>query len=265
MISELRLGSVVAHGVGGPETGAINLIYALLLNEFGQGFYSRIGINQIGDELNEFVMKEPPRSVHVNIRYPVYEDFESKSVDEKNRIRLDIIHASLLRIAEYDKKFDVQQLESIRKMILDNNFSFEFTRKVFPHKKINGRIAKINLRPEMNTFDFYVVFEDNGKETCRVCVYRGLTDLIYFPKIFSAGKWKGDNELIITDKLNEVEIHVFVNDCRVEVRNLTSYKNPPYFEMMRGDISREEKERARSDWMHSLPPAAAAVIRRADN
>jgi hypothetical protein len=119
MQTEIRLGSVVLHGVGGPEAGAIDYIYIYLLQEFKQCFYSRIGINQVGDDLTEFVMKEPGNKIHVNIRYPVYEDFETKSKEEKNLIRLDVIHTSLLRVAEYDGKFDVNKLEAIKQKILD--------------------------------------------------------------------------------------------------------------------------------------------------
>src|SRR5437667_12875436 len=107
MKTQLRLNSVVPHGVGsGSESLALDLIYEFLLREFAQAIYRYISINQIGSELNEFVMKEPGNKIHVNIRYPAHEDFESKSADEKNEIRLDIVHTALLRVAEYDKKLD---------------------------------------------------------------------------------------------------------------------------------------------------------------
>src|ERR1700683_733173 len=114
MKTGVRLGSVVAHGVGGPEAAALDLIYFFLLQEFGQALYSHIIINQIGNNLDEFVMKEPGNKIHVNIRYPAYEDFEAKSKDEKNMIMLDVIHSALLRVADYDKKLDIIQLEGIR-------------------------------------------------------------------------------------------------------------------------------------------------------
>lgn len=265
MKTEVRLGSVVRHGVGGPEAGAINLIYAHLLSEYGQDFYKRIGINQIGEDLNESVLKEQANKIHVNIRYPVYRDFESKGIDEKNKIRLEVIHTSLLRIAEYDKRISVNQLELIRKKILDNNFSFSLLCKSFAFNLSKDLMAKIIVHPEMNKFDFYVLIEKQGKVICNQWIYCGITDPLYFTELFSEAKWKNVNELVITGKKKEVEIKILIDDCKIEYKNLTRYDRPPYFEMMRADISSEEKEKAYKDWKHSLPPAVAAIIRGADN
>jgi len=126
MATQLKLNSVVDHGVGGDaEAGVFDLIYSFLLNECGQNFYSAIVVNQIGDDLNEIILREGKR-IHINIRYPVYEDFESKQFNEKNRIRLDVIHTSLLKIAEYEKKLDPQKLETIRSKIIEQDFKFHF-------------------------------------------------------------------------------------------------------------------------------------------
>ncbi|HWK03409.1 MAG TPA: hypothetical protein VNS58_07240 [Puia sp.] len=265
MTSELRLGSVVAHGVGGPETGAINIIYSYLLSEFNQDHYRYIWINQVGEELNELILKAPNNKIHINIRYPVYEDFDSKSVDEKNRIRLDVIHTALLQLAKDDKKLDVQKLEAIRRKILDHNFSFEFICKSFVCQKQLSRVASVVVCPEITMFNYYVMIEEEGKIICRLWIYSGLTDIICFSDFFSQGKWKGDNELVITGKVKEVEISIIVNECKAEFKNLTPYPKPPQFEMMKSDISKEEMEHAHKEWMHSLPPAVASVIRKAHN
>ena len=135
MNTQFKLNSIVRHGVSGPESGAISLIYTFLLTEFEQNIYRYISVNQVGEDLREFVMKEQTKNIYVNIRYPVYEDFETKSLQEKNLIRLDLIHTSLRRIAEYDGKFDIKKLEVIKQKILDVNFSFEFTCKLYPYKK----------------------------------------------------------------------------------------------------------------------------------
>lgn len=265
MKTEIRLGSVVPHGVGGAEAAAMDLIYICLLHEFGQDIYRRIGINQIGEDLNEFVMKEPGNKVHVNIRYPVYDDFELKSVDERNRIRLDIVHSALLRVAEYDKKLDTYQLEAIRKKILDNNFSFEFVFKSHVNKKNGNLVAKITVHPEMDRFNYYAVIEENGKVKCRAPIYSGRTGVFFGEEFFFYGKWKRENEFIIWGKGKEVEIHILVDECRVNFVNLTRYANPPYFTVMRADISEQDREKARRDWQHSLPPAVAAIVRQAHN
>jgi hypothetical protein len=265
MKTEIRLGSVVPHGVGGPEAAAMDLTYICLLHEFGQDIYRRIGINQIGEDLNEFVMKEPGNKIHVNIRYPAYKDFESKSAEEKNKIRLDVIHAALLRVAEYDKKLNIYQLEAIRKKILDNNFSFEFVFKSHVNKKNENLVAKITVHPEMDRFNYYAIIEENEKIKCRVHLYNGRTGVFFGEEFFFYGKWKGENEFIIWGKKKEVEIRILVDECRIDLVNLTRYANPPYFTVMRADISAEEREKAYQDWQHSLPPAVAGIIRQANN
>lgn len=256
----LRLGSVIAHGVGGPEAGMIDLIYNFLLQEFEQDIYSRIGINQIGDDLNEFVMKSPNKEVHVNIRFPASEDFESISNREKNFIRLSVIHEALLRLAEFDKKLDKEKLEQIKQRIIENDFSFDFVCKTYKSKHENLH-AKIIVHPETNMFQYFLLIEEDRKLKCKIHLYSGGTDVFYFPAFFNFGKWKGNNEFILTGTKKETEIHVFYNECRFELINLTPYSQPPYFEMMRADISQQEKDKAVKDWEHSLNPTNAAIIR----
>lgn len=264
MKTEIRLGSVVAHGVGGPEAAAIDLIYICLLHEFGQNIYRRIGINQIGEDLNEFVIKESGNKIHVNIRYPAYEDFEARSIQEKNEIRLDVVHAALLKVAEYDKKLDIHQLEAIRRKILDNNFHFEFVCKSYV-KKNENTLIKVVVHPEIDRFNYYAIIEEHGKIRCKIHLYSGRTATFFGEGFFFYGKWKGENEFIIGGKRKEVEIHILVDECRADFVNLTRYPNPPYFTMMRADISDEDRAKAHQDWKHSLPPAVAAVIRQANN
>lgn len=265
MKTQLRLNSVVPHGVGsGSESLALDLIYEFLLHEFGQDIYRYISINQIGSELNEFVMKEPGNKIHVNIRYPAYEDFEMRSGDEKNMIRLDVVHAALVRVAEYDKKLDVGQLEAIRKKIIANNFSFDFVCRTYVNKQSSNLIAMIIVNPTMDRFEYYVQVEEDKKLKCKLHIYRGRPG-VHFAEFFFYGKWKGKNELIIWGKKKEVEIHVLVDECRADFVNLTLYNNPPYFTVMRADISEEDREKSYQDWQHSLPPAVAAVIRQANN
>lgn len=265
MKTELRLGSVVKHGVGGPEAGAIDLIYLFLLDEFKQDFYSRIGINQIGDDLEEFVLKEPGNRIHVNIRYPIYEDFEAKTVKERNLIRLDVVHTALLKVADQYKKLEIHKLEVIRKKIIKNNFSFDFICKIVNYKGKKGLISKIIVHPKIERFNYSLVIEEEGKEKCRIHLYSGLTDLYYFSNLFSIVKWRSINEIIITGKAKEVEMYIIINACKITFINLTAYNKAPYFEMMRADISQAEREIAHQDWLHSLPPAHAAIIRQSHN
>ena len=87
-IKGFRLGSIVAHGVGGLEAGAIDLIYAFMLHEFEQDFYS-VMVNQIGagTDPDEIIIKGPGNNIHINIRYPVLDDFENRTIAEKNQYR----------------------------------------------------------------------------------------------------------------------------------------------------------------------------------
>lgn len=265
MKTEIRLGSVVGHGVGDPEAAAMDLIYMYLLQEFGQDIYSRIGINQIDENLDEFVMKEPGNKIHVNIRYPADENFESKSVEEKNKIHLDIIHTALLRVAEYDGKLDVEKLSAIRLKILENNFSFDFIYRSYPFKKNPGLVAQVIVHPQMEQFIFYTVIKNNDEVQCKLPIFIGIPGWYYMDRYFCYGRWKNQSELIIWGKEKIVETHISIELCTVNIINLTSYNNPPYYTLMKAGISEEERSQARKDWYHSLPPAVAAILRDARN
>ncbi|MCX6319302.1 MAG: hypothetical protein NTW29_18645 [Bacteroidetes bacterium] len=255
-----RLGSVGAHMVGGPETGALDLIYSYLLQEFKQDIYSHIHINQIGEDLNEVILKEG-KKIHVNIRYPAYDNFEQKSIYERNKIRLDVIHAGLLRIAEYDKKLSIEKLEAIRNKIVNQNFDFKFHIKDYPGKKKSNIIAKVIVHPLIDRFDYYVIIEKENKVKCEVLIYSAGTNLFYFPYFFKTGKWLNENQLVLTGSMGELETHIFIDECRVVTKNLTQYKNPPYYTLIKFGITELEKEAARKDWQHSLPPSISGIIR----
>jgi hypothetical protein len=124
----IRLGSVVPHGVGGPEAGLINLLYSFLLHEFDLNVYNHISINQIGNELEECILKDG-KNIHINIRYPIFHDFELKTEADRNHIRLDVVNAALEKIANNNKKLDIFKLETIRKKIIEQDFKFEFIYK----------------------------------------------------------------------------------------------------------------------------------------
>ena len=260
MKTQLRLNSIVLHGVGGFESGAIDIIYAFLLTEFKQDIYSNIFINQIGTDLKEFVMKEPGNKIYVNIRYPAHEDFEIKSVSQKNLIRLDVIHTALLRVANQYGKLEIEKLVEIKEKIISNNFSFDFICKEYPYKKNDNLIAKIIVHPEIDRFNYFLLVEENQKVKCMIKLYCGLTNLFYCSDLFSTGKWKSMNELIITGKAKEVEICITVNECKVTFANFTNYQKSPYFEMMRADTSEADRQKAHQDWLHSLPPSQSAFL-----
>ncbi|HEY1167020.1 MAG TPA: hypothetical protein VGE90_17725, partial [Chitinophaga sp.] len=174
----LRLQSAVPHGVGGPGAGTIELIYTKLLLEHKQDAYSYIMINQIGDDLNEVIIKDG-KAIHINVRYPAKENFEQLPDKEQNLIRLEIVHMALLRLAEHGHKLDVDKLNEIKSHILEMDFDFTFTYKTFINKKTPELSASVVIKPEVTTID----------------------------------------------------------KCEMKVVNLTSYKAPPVFELMKADIS----------------------------
>jgi hypothetical protein len=260
----IRLESVVPNGLGGPEASCIDLIYSFLLQEYQLDLYSYIHINQIGEDLNELVLKQG-NQIYINIRYPVDKNFNSRNLQEKNRLRLDCIHTALLRIAESDKKLDIHKLELIKLRIIENNFRFDIIYKIFKAKKSSTFISKIIIVPFVDKFDFYVMIENEGKEVCKLLIYEGIPSTHYIEQFFFSGKFKKEEEFILKGKENEVEIHVLIKTFKVITINLTRYEKAPSFEMNRFGISKTDKQRAYEDWLHSLPPATAAVIRKSHN
>ncbi len=253
--------SVVPHGVGSSsEASAIELIYAILLRRFDADVYS-FSINQIGNDLEEFILKEPGNKIHINFRYPAYKDFESKTVQERNLIRLEVIHAALLKIAENDSKVAADKLNLIKEDIIENDFNYEFQVKQFTNRKNKDLVAKIILHPRVDKFVYYISIENKGQEFLRLLLYNGLPGYDYFTKFFQKGKWRGENEVIITGKDNIVETHVLLDQKRIDFINLTNYENPPMFQLMKADISKKEKERALNDWYDSLPLEMSITLR----
>lgn len=255
----VNLGSVVKNGVG-PKNGAINLIYSYLLQEYGLDVYKKIKINQIGDDLKEFILREN-KSIDINIRYTADENYDKKTVPEKNIIRLNIIHAALLRLAHGYKKLQVDKLEAIRNKILENNFLFEIPFKTFVNPDYKNLVAKIIIQPLEETFTFYVLIEKDGEEKCKLLLYNGIPTDYYITDFFSYGKWQGGNKVVVSGKYKEVEMHVDIEKCCVNIANLSKYEKPPFFEMMKSDTSELDHDKARKNWLNSLPPGTADFIR----
>lgn len=260
----LRLISVVKQGVGGSQAGAINLIYTYLLQKYKIDAYNYISINQIGDDLEEFVRKEG-KKVYINIRYPTDGNYKLKTVIERNIIRLDIIDQSLQRLAATDPRILKEKLDEIKKEILQREFIIDVPYKEWKYKKGERLNAKIIIRPYEENFDIFLLIEEDKKEKCSLLIYKGKPTDYYFEALFFFGKWKNAEELIITGKNNEVEIHIDINKCKVQYVNLTAYEKAPFFEMMRADMSKRENAQAHENWFHSLSPAYAAIIREANN
>ena len=258
----IRLNSVVPHGVGsGPESAAIDFIYTHLLQKYEQFVYSWTNINQIGEDLKEFITRDAGNKIHVNIRYPAHHDFENKTEQEKNEIRLDFVHTALLKIAEKYKGLEIRKLELIRAEILQRNFHFEIVYKTFINKKTPILTCKIIIIPKMKEFEYYAIISNGNVDICKHRIFKGIPGYFYIDRYFCYGKWK-DNEVIISGKEKIVEIHISIDDCKAAIINLTPYDNPPYFTLMRADITVEEREKAYKDWHLSLDPSHLETLKR---
>jgi hypothetical protein len=233
----------------------------MLLTQYGVNAYSHISINQIGDDLNEFI-ETKGKKVHINIRYPATTGFRKKTEKEKQIIQLETIHAAVVRIADEKGLIETATLENVRQKILDNNFSFEFdiSKKVTNPKRIDLS-AKIIIKPLTDKFEYYLILMENNTLKCRILLYSGVTEYYVFPLLFHQMKWKNENELIINGKEPHVETHIFADTCKAEFINLTKYEKSPYFEMMRRDTSKEEQEQGYQNWLDSLSPESAAELR----
>lgn len=258
----LRLESSVKNGVASPEAGLIDLIYTFLLQEYDMDVYSYIHIHQIGEDLNEVIVKQR-KEIYINIRYPVYEDFMQRSEKERNMIRLDVAHQALIRIAKHDKKLDISKLETIRERIIENDFNFEFTLREIENKKADNLIGKVIVAPCISDFKFYCELYKADKKQCRVLIYKGATVPLYFSDLFWKCKWIKANKFVITGDRSEIDIQVSSDDCKVEYINKSEFKDKaPIFEMFKANADREKTFK---DYIESLNPAIAAIIVQSQN
>lgn len=197
---------------------------------------------------------------YVNIRYPVYPDFELKSSEEKNRIRLDVIHEGLLRLADVDKDLPTSTLEKIRDQILDQNFSFAIDYKTFVNPRNKEVIGIVRVNPQIDKFITSFHLFRCGKEECNAMLYVGIPQCFVVDSIFSKGKWLNERMFVFTDSRKEIQVVIDTANCNVEYKNLTQYRNAPFFQMMRAGLHQDDKDDAFQDWIHSLPPEIASII-----
>lgn len=265
MKTQIRLGSVVPNGIGGPEAGALDLIYSYLLSTKKQTFYKYITINEIDDRLKEFVRKEKAGVIHVNIRTSNHENYKKKNAAEKNEIRVEVIHEALMRIAKFDNKFNCLLLEEIREEIISNKFLFEIPIKQFKYRKDELITASIFVQPGIEKFEYFLKVEKGKEVKCKLLIYSGLTNTYYFDYFFKYCKWKGPSELNLYGSSKQVEINIQIDSCSLQLVNLSDYEKPPLFEIFRLDISEDERELAKRNWISSLSPAAREAIEAANN
>ncbi|MFT3677208.1 MAG: hypothetical protein QM781_15030 [Chitinophagaceae bacterium] len=265
-IDIFRLTSIDHAGVGNEENGLVDLLYSFLLWKNGLDYYKYILINQIGkdQQIKEVVQIKNGR-VHVNLIYTTEKNFDQLDDYRKNTIKVDIIHEGLQRLSKVDPRFSDELLNKIRGQIISKNFSVELESigKNSPFdKEVSGKMV---ILPTPKYFDYYLLIKNGSKEICRQFIYRGAPTSDYFYAFFSRAKWKNNITFIVEGREKQMRLKLDVSNCKVTFENLTHYPNPPLWEIMKVGISEQESKSAYENWLHSLPPAVAAMIRDHEN
>lgn len=265
-IDIFRLISIDHNGIGNRGNGLLNIIYSYLLWKNGLDYYKFVKINQIGREqqVKEFVEIQK-EYVHINLIHPTDKNFDLLDDDRKNKIRLEIIHAGLMRLAEVDSRFSISKLNEIRKEVIESNFRIALESNGKINRFDKAVLVKLLILPSTTYFDYHLIVQRNEMEICRQFLYRGkpAPDIVSY--FFSKPKWKNKNELVIEGQEKQMRIRLDISSCTLEFQNLTQYPNPPLWEMMKVGISEQENKSAYEDWIHSLPPAVAAIVRDSNN
>jgi|GEM_PF-1908861 len=235
---------------------AIGMIYTFLLRKNHVTSYDFINIIEVGNELNELISVDK-REVHINIRYFIQGEYQSRSLEERNAIRLNSIHTAMLRLAEQDSRVDVDVLHLIRSEILEKNFLFYFEHKKWTRKLAPVMTASLLFCPKENKIDFFIILFSKGIEVCNKLVYSGRLGLDYLDTLFCHGKWSKENNFMLTGKSKEIEFIVFPEACKVAYVNHSNWPVPPTFDSLRSSISPalpEPKDEEYENWFYSLPP-----------
>jgi hypothetical protein len=265
-IDIFRLTSIDPDGVGNEENGLVDLLYSFLLWRNGLDYYKYILVNQIGknQNINEIVQIKGGR-VHINLIHATDKNFDQLDDIRKNMAKVDIIHDGLQRLGKVDPRFSTELLNKVRDQIVSNNFSvvLESVGKDSPFEK--GVSGKMIILPTSKYFDYCLLIKNGDKEVCRQFIYRGMPTSYYYYSLFSSAKWKNRTTFIVEGREKQMRLKLDVSNCKVVFENLTQYPSPPLWEMMKVGISEQESKSAYENWLHSLPPAVAAMIRVHEN
>jgi len=261
-----RLISVDPNGIGNKENGLLDLLYSYLLWKNGLDYYSFIKVNQIHQDqgIEEFVEIEEG-FVHINIIFNTDPNFDTLNDAKKNKIRLDVIHAGLLRLADEDLKFSKIILEKIKNEILERDFNFELEGKIRKSTFDDKTVCQFLINPQTKYFDYFFLIQKDGNDLCKINIYRGKPSTFYLDSFFSTMIWNNENQVIIEGKEKQMKMILDVANCKLNFQNLTRYPIPPLWEMEKAEISEQENMTAYENWLHSLPPAYSAIIRESEN
>lgn len=258
----LRLISIDPYGIGNEGNGMIDILYSHLLNENGLSFYKYIKINQIhqSQDIKEFVDFDRGK-VHVNIIHNTPSNFDHLDDFSKNKIRLEVIHKGLLRLSKEDERFQKNKLEEIREELLSKKFYFVIEGVVLVNPFEKNIISKISITPHSKYFIFSLEVKNENGVLCKANLYTSKPLVYYLDSFFSVMKWINKDELCVGGKSKEMNILLKLSNCDIRFKNLTRYNKPPLWEMGRAEATDIEKKVAYENWLDSLPPEYAAVIK----
>jgi hypothetical protein len=261
-----RLISIDPYGVGNEENALVDLLYSYFLGKNGLDHYREIKVNQVHQEqgIEEFVDIED-KYVHVNIIFNTDPNFDNLDDLSKNKIRLDLIHAGLLRFAEKDNRYPKSILEDIRNEILRNNFNLELLGQVQKNPYDESISYRLVIRPQTKYFEYFFLIQKEGKDLCKIPVYKGKANTFYLAALFSKVMWKTKNKVVIEGLEEQMQMTLDSDNCNLTFQNLTEYSKPPLWEMSRADISDQDNLNAYENWIHSLPPGYAAILNNNQN
>ena len=117
----------------------------------------------------------------------------------------------------------------------------------------------------MHSFDYSLVSTLDGIQTCKIPIYKGLTNTYYLPMFFQKAKWHGEDKIVLTGKENIVETHVALVDKVVSYVNLTKYEKPPLFELMKAGMPKQAKEKHSLNWRDSFDKKVVEIHDQTDN
>jgi hypothetical protein len=220
MRTHLHLTSTSGPEIAGPEAEALCLIYSFLLHACGLDHYKRISITLLGEDKEEAVMKSPGKKIEVGIRNPLPEDLSSKGREGRSKAFLEVIHAAMLRVAAFEYKLDAGVLEGIRKRMLQSDVSFEFALQ----SETRGDVqATLRVHADMNRLDYYVLVVEGGRVKFKLWIYSRSTSGMNVSDVVLDLVWKDENELVISGRSMEVEIHVLIREGRAWSRRVGRY------------------------------------------
>ncbi len=204
-------------------------------------------INEIDYNLKELI-SIVDKKIYINTILPNFDILDQNTCFERNAIRLELIHNSLIRLARIDKRFNFEILNEIKSKILEKSFYFEIELYNFNNKKFNNINAKILVLPYENRFEYYLSIYINNELKYKFLIYLGLPNCYYAAELFSKGKWANQNLFILTGTANEVSLSLNLIDNNLTFTNLTTFRLPIYFSNNLAKIAENEKIFEANNW-----------------